>query len=33
VSRPKLSNEGQWFDFVVEQKELAAGQFLALATT
>jgi hypothetical protein len=31
--RPELGDEGQWCDFLVEQKEVGAGQFPALATT
>jgi hypothetical protein len=33
VWRPELSDEGQWCDFLVDQKEVGAGQFSALATT
>jgi hypothetical protein len=31
VWRPELSDEGQWCDFLVEQKEVEPGQFPALA--
>jgi len=33
VWRPELSNEGQWCDFLVEQKEVEASQFPACATS
>jgi hypothetical protein len=33
VWRPELSDEGQWCDFLVEQKEVGAGQFPVSATT
>jgi hypothetical protein len=33
VWRPELSDEGQWCDFLVEQKEVEAGQFSACATS
>lgn len=33
VWRPELSDEGQWSDFLVEQKKVGAGQFSAFATS
>jgi hypothetical protein len=33
VWRPELSDEGQWCDFLVEQKEVGDRQIPALATT
>ena len=33
VWRPELGDEGQWCDFLVEQKEVAVPQFPALAIT
>jgi hypothetical protein len=33
VWRPELSDEGQWCDLLVEQKEVGADQFSVLTTT
>jgi hypothetical protein len=31
--RPELGDEGQWCDFLVDQKEVGGDQFPALETT
>ena len=33
VWRPELGDEGEWCDFLVQQKEVETGQLSALATT